>query len=258
MTNYKEEMRKAERQLDEAINAYNTAILEKNYEAKETAEASCEKAKTDYNTYARMDFYTMCFAETDPLLAAVKQHQYQGIRFVDEKPKDSKIVHRKKVYTEIFVKLDAFKKYGIENEGVEVGADPKWGLYVERFNQLMTFYAAQELKIDPKTIADSYHISKLAQEVEMGKTPTSKTQIQKQLQQIVTAMIGTGTEELKYNVTSHDAAFVMMTFAKISKTALTVSAKNPSQMYATLAQVCHRIVLNKNYKIDYYGKKKAI
>lgn len=252
---YKQEMENARCRLTESVAKWNLAQHEANMENERTANTECEEAKAAYNRASKMAFYELCFDTASPLLEAVKMLTYPGINYTDSVPKDSKIPERSVKETTQFVKLKELRKYASENIGREIGEDRNWAYMIEKFNQLMTFYAAQKLNIDPKTISDSYRISELAKAVDMGKTPTSNTQIQKQLQQIITAMVGEEGEEFKYNVLSHDVEYVKMTFAKASKTALSVKAKNPGDMYATIAQVCHRIVLNKNYKLEYYATK---
>lgn len=253
--NYKQEKENARCRLVESIAKWNAAQKENDKELERVAEKECDEAKAAYVKNAKMEFYEKCFDSADPLFEAVKMLTYDGIKWTESTPKDSKYAERKIQDCTIFVRLDALNKYAEENAGRKIGANPDWKVSIEKFNQLMTFYAAQQLGIDAKTISDSYRISELARQVEMGKTPTSNTQILKQLQQIVTAMLGEGDEERKFNATSHDAAYVQMTFARASRAALAVKAKNPKQMYETIAQVCHRIVTGRNYKLEYYAKK---
>ena len=251
ITTYTNTMVDAERKLDEAIKKYNDAVKAKNLDDMAKFNNECGTAKELYNDNARLEFYATCINEDDPLLEAVKRHQYQGITFRDKKVKDTDFVIREKAYTEYFVQLAAFKKYAEQYLGKPIGVDEKWLFMITKFTQLMTFYACKELNIDPKSVSDTYFIREIEREIDRGKTPTSKTQIQKQLQIIVTAMLGEGNEDCKYNVTSHDAAFVRMRFCKKSRAALSVTASSPKEMCALIAQVCHRIVLNKDYRIEY-------
>lgn len=251
MKNYREEMLKAEAQLDEAIKGYNAAVRAKDLDKIAQFDKDCATAKVLYNDNARENFYAICLAGDDPLYEAVKLHQYQSITYRDKAVKDTDLILREKAYGEMFVQLGAFKKYAEENADTHIGADEKWLLMIAKFTQLMTFYACKELNIDPKTISDTYAIREIEREINLGKTPTSKTQIQKQLQQIVTAMLGEGNEEMKFAVTSHDAAFIRMLFAKKSRRALSMAASSPKEMTSLVAQVCHRIVLNADYRVEY-------
>lgn len=254
--NYVQEMADAKRRLAESIAKWNASQVESNKELERVADKECEEAKADFTKASKMAFYEKCFDTADPLFEAVKMLTYESIAWSESQPKESKFVERKIKEGTTIVRLDALNKYAEENAGRHIGAETDWKFAIEKFNQLMTFYAAQQLGIDPKTISDSYRISELARQVDLGKTPTSNTQILKELQQVIAKMIGEGNEERKFNVTSHDANFVQMTFARTSRAALTVKAKNPKQMYETCAMVCHRIVTGKNYKLEYYGEKR--
>lgn len=254
---YEQNMLDARRDLDEAIKAYNHAVRMKNVDEMNKHNKACVDAKTLFNDNARTLFYAECCNASDPLLEVVKVHSYSGISFRDKKEKDSDLVTREVTEPEYYVQLAAFKKYAESALGHSVGANDKWLFMIEKFTQLITFYAAQEIGIDPKMIADTYTIHQIAREIELGKTPTSKTQIQKQLQEVVTAMLGEGDGELNFKVTTHDAAFIRLLFAKKSRRALTVAASSAKEMTALVAQVCHRIATGEDYRIEYRMPKTA-
>lgn len=254
--NYVQDMAEARCHLTESIAKWNASQRESNKELERVADKECEDAKAAFNKASKMAFYEKCFDTADPLYEAIEMLTYQSIGWSESQPKESQFVERKIKEGTTVVRLDALNKYAEENVGRHIGAETDWKFAIEKFNQLMTFYAAQQLGIDPKSIADSYRISELARQVELGKTPTSNTQVLKELQQIIEKMLGKGDEERKFNATSHDANYVQMTFARTSKAALAVKAKNPKQMYETVAQVCHRIVTGKNYKLEYYSNKR--
>lgn len=252
---YERIMLEAQNELEEEIKAYNAAVRAKNLDDMNKHNTACVAAKNRYNENARTMFYAECCNEVDPLLAAVKLHSYKGISFRDAKEKDCDLVIRKSTEPEYFVQLASFKKWAETALGHTIGANEKWLVMIEKFAQLITFYAAQEIGIDPKMIADTYAIRSIAREIELGKTPTSKTQIQKQLQEVVTAMIGEGDEELNFKVTTHDAAFIRLLFAKKSRRALTVAASSAKEMTALVAQVCHRVATGEDYRIEYKTAK---
>ncbi len=127
-----------------------------------------------------------------------------------------------------------------------IGKDPQWAAMVEKLNFLMTAQKAVDLGIDPKAVNDSYAMSDIARQIDMGKTPTSKTNILKTVQAIVTAMIG---EE--YKAVSHDVNFLMSVYSRKNRKALTVSCANHKYMRQYMMEICHRIVEGKSYALDY-------
>lgn len=84
----------------------------------------------------------------------------------------------------------------------------------------------------------------------MGKNPTSKTNLLKTLQTVITAMLGE-----QYKATSHDVNFLMSVYSKKNRKALTVTCANHRYFRNYLAEVCHRIVTGKTYELDFKTKK---
>jgi len=106
------------------------------------------------------------------------------------------------------------------------------------------------LGIDPKEIHDSYAMSEIARDFDMGKNPTSNTNLLRTLQMVITSMLGDG-----YKATSHDVAFLVSVYSKKNRRALTVSVANHKNFRNYIAEICHRIVTNKRYDVDYKKKK---
>lgn len=121
---------------------------------------------------------------------------------------------------------------------------------MEKFNFLLTAQKAIDLGIDPKEINDSYAMSDLSKQIDMGKTPTSKTNILKTLTKVVQAMIG---EE--YKPTSHDVNFLMSVYSKKSRKALTVTCANHKYLRGYLMEICNRIVTGGVYGLEYKAVK---
>ncbi len=94
-------------------------------------------------------------------------------------------------------------------------------------------------------------MSEIAREFDMGKNPTSKTNLLKTLQTVITAMLGE-----QYKATSHDVDFLMSVYSKKNRgKALTVTCANHRYFRNYLAEVCHRIATGKTYELDFKTKK---
>ena len=109
---------------------------------------------------------------------------------------------------------------------------------------------ARDLGLDPQKVNDSYAMSEIARQFEMGKNPTSKTNLLKTLQMVVNAMIGDG-----YKATSHDVNFLLSVYSKKNRKALTVSCANHRNFRGYVMEVCHRIVTGKSYELEYKTKR---
>jgi hypothetical protein len=239
---------------------YNDAVLDGNFnpvieiiaeDNKETAVAvreAMEFAVNKYTSIARTECFDALKATDNPMLEAVKQLTYPTIRIVD-KPgkKDGEAPKTSIEDSEKSIDLLKLHKY-VGGDGI--GADKNWAYKVEKLNFLMTAQKAVDLGIDPKAVHDSYAMSEISRDINLGKTPTSKTNILKTVQAIVTAMVG---EE--YKATSHDVNFLMSVYSRKNRKALTVTCANHKYMRQYMAEICHRIVLGKSYALDFKAKR---
>ena len=165
----------------------------------------------------------------------------------DEKKGDDMIPVRSPVEKEKQIDLEKLHKYC-----GKIGSDENWSHVAQKLNMLLTAQKAVDLGLDPKKINDSYAMSEIARSFEMGKTPTSKTNILKTMQMVIDAMIGEA-----YKVTSHDVNYVMSVYSKKNRAALTVTCANHKFFRNYMAEVCHRIVTGKKYEVDFKAKKEG-
>ena len=93
-------------------------------------------------------------------------------------------------------------------------------------------------------------MSEIAKQIDMGKTPTSKTNILKTLQTIITAMLG---DEVK--ATSHDVNYLMSVYSRKNRKALTVTCANHKYFRGYLAEICNHIVTGNPYDVDFKKAK---
>lgn len=240
----KEELRaKAE----ELVLSYNDAVQTGDFNTAAKLNTEIEQAVNEYTSIAREECFKKLAATDDPMLAAVKELSFMTIRARDTKAGDEKIPVR--VIEDSEKAIDLLKLHKSVKGGI--GKDEKWAAMIEKLNFLLTAQKAVDLGINPKTVNDSYAMSDIARQIDMGKTPTSKTNILKTVQSIVTAMIG---EE--YKAVSHDVNFLMSVYSRKNRKALTVSCANHKYMRQYMMEICHRIVEGKTYSLDYKQIKK--
>lgn len=211
--------------------------------------ATIEQAINEYTSIAREECFNTLKATDDPMLAAVKQLTFPTIRIVDKKVGEDKEKIPVSSIEDSEKFIDLLKLHKAVDGGI--GKDKKWAGYIEKLNFLMTAQKAVDLGIDPKAVHDSYAMSDIARQIDMGKTPTSKTNLLKTVQVIVTAMIG---EE--YKAVSHDVNFLMSIYSRKNRKALTVTCANHKYMRQYMMEICHRIVEGKSYALDYKQIKK--
>lgn len=135
-----------------------------------------------------------------------------------------------------------------------------WVYTLEKFNLLMTLRTAIELglpKAALRAINDSFAMRKLSEQVELGKTPTSNTQICKQLQSVVDAILfmANDKETNTIKVNSHDVAYLLMCYTKRGRSALKVVCSKHSFVENLVTEILHRVITGKTYDVDYRMKK---
>lgn len=207
-----------------------------------------EQLVNEHTAIAREECFSALKSTDDPMLEAVKQLTFSTIRIVDKKVGEDKQKTPVSSIEDAEKPIDLLKLHKYVGGGI--GKDKNWAYMVEKLNFLMTAQKAVDLGINPKEVNDSYAMSNISKEIDLGKTPTSKTNILKTLQAVVTAMIG---EE--YKATSHDVNFLMSVYSRKSRAALTVTCANHKYMRQYMAEICHRIVLGKSYALDYKKSK---
>lgn len=244
--------------IEAGVKVWNAAYIAKNMETMQKSDIQIVNDVKEYAETAQ----ALCFSnlkETEkPMLEAIKQLTYTTLRVKESVDKDSGIITRE--VTEATRKIDLLKldKFCQRDNSSSIANDEMWSHMVQRFNQLLCLRAAKELKIDPKSIVDTYYLSEKAKELDMGKTPTSNTQILKQLQSVIDAIIYEANENGNiYKAKSQDVAFLLMLYTKKGKKSLTVSTAKHTIMRNLIAEICHRIVLDAAYKLDYKQAKEA-
>ena len=219
------------------VRDYNEAIQNGKFEDATKAESSATEK--------------ICFEDCknteNPMLTAVQTLSYVTIGVKDEQKGDDKVPVRSIVDKERQIDLLKLHKYC-----GSIGADENWMHIAQKMNFLLTAQKAVDLGLDIKAVNDSYAMSEIARQFDMGKNPTSKTNLLKTLQTVISAMLGEG-----YKATSHDVNFLMSVYSKKNRKALVVSCANHRNFRNYLAEVCHRIVTGKSYELDYKMKKDA-
>lgn len=228
------------------VKEYNEAKIDKKFEEVAAIDEVIEKAVNEYSGIARGICFEDCAATENPMMEAIKRLSYETIGIKDTPETNDKAAAREVVTKER--QIDLLKLHKYVNGGI--GSNKEWNYYVEKFNYLLTAKKAIDLGIKVKEINDSYAMSDISKQIDMGGTPTSNTNILKTLTTVVQAMIG---EE--YKPSSHDVSFLLSVYSKKSRKALTVSCANHKYMRGYLMEICNRIVTGKTYGIEYKAVK---
>lgn len=221
------EMRaKAEELLEKADSAETITEAQK-------FEKELEQTINECTAEMKLQAFNKCQSSANPMHTAILEFDFPSIKVKETKDKDSGNVVRSIVECRKPIDLgELHKKIG------GIGADKNWIYIAEKLNYLLTIRAAKELGTSVKT--ENYRMNEVSQQIDMGKTPLSNTNILKTLQVVITSMLGEGN-----NATSHDVKYLMYVYAqdnKKSKTAITAANHKTLRMY--LKKVCYRILTN--------------
>ena len=233
-------------EVEELTKTFNEANQSGNVDAANRADLATEEKVNEYTSIARDVCFDDCKNSGDPMMAAVRQLTFATIATKDTKDGDDKVPVREVIDKNRPINLLKLDKYcgGI-------GVDKKWPHIAQKVNCLLTMRTCKELGIDYKTVADSYNMSQIAKDIDMGKTPTSNTQILKLMTSLITAMIGG-----EYKPTSHDVAYLLQVYArKQNGKALTLVCSNHKYFVGYMAEVAYRIVHGFQYEVSYKTKK---
>lgn len=231
-------------EVEEMVKTYNEAIQTGNFEDASKADAAMTEKVNEYTATVREMCFDECKQSENPMMKAITMLTFMTIGVKDKKEGDDKVPVRSVIEREKAIDLLKLHKYC-----GEIGADKNWPHIAQKMNFLLTAQKATDLGIKLDAINDSYSMSEIARQFDMGKNPTSKTNLLKTLQTVITAMLGDG-----YKATSHDVNFLMSVYSKKGKKALSVSCANHKYFVGYLAEVCHRIMTAKAYTIEYKAK----
>lgn len=128
--------------------------------------------------------------------------------------------------------------------------DLAWYYEMQALNKRLTMRIASSLGVSAKELKEidnSYAMDKLAQEIELGKTPTSDTQCVKHIQRVLDEL-----SEGEGKVNGHDLAYVLSCYSKRnSKATLRVMCSKHTMLQTILTDVFHRVATGGVYGVDY-------
>ena len=203
-----------------------------------------DEALAEYSSYQKFLAFSRCAAAADPMIAAIDEFTYDVLKFKEEVEDGKKFPIAKLIPAT--KPIDLLQLHKFIDGGI--GHDKNWPYIVEALNSKLTARVGVALGLNPEQIMDSYAMSNIARDIELGKNPTSNTNLLKTMRSVVTAMVG---EEYGGKVTSHDVAYILECYSKKSRKALTLTVANHKTLRAIMADVCRAVTHGESYSIDY-------
>lgn len=220
------------------------------------AEETLGKLEKEYEGLVLSQLYEELLAKDEPIVEAIKMYSYKTLRHRDKKDGETKkVVGLEVVEKERQIDLLKFCEYS-QRFGAKA-LPTSWKYKASKLNQLMCLRAALELKFTKTELAaltKSYYLEEEARKVNLGETPTSNTQICKALQTVIDAIIfkddGKGGNAYKCN--SHDVAYMLGTYTKKGRKALSLAVSKDGFFRLVITEICLRILENGRYTLEGY------
>lgn len=230
------------------IDKYNEALKAKNLDDMTAAEKAIRDAEAEFAAQSQGDLFAECKKAENPILEGVKRYTFPILRH--------KMVRDGELITGMELVDDREKQIDLVKLCKFCGLPTLWAYKVEKAGELLCIRAAKELGMttdEIKRIAKTYRMASAAQEVELGGTPTSNTQICKLLQKVIDDIIfeDDGTGKNKHKVNSHDVAYLLMCYTKRGRKQLSVTVAKSSFLHGLVVDVLHRITCGLKYGLEY-------
>ena len=238
------------------VNTYNTIVNDESTKAAELEKLDNETLELE-KEYTRAAFHATALELLDndaPMLAAATALTFETLKHKDKEDENG-IKSRELVTVERPLDFVALESFFVER-GKKFGSESVWVYKVAAFNRLLCMRTAQSIGADVKTVAEKFATPTQARDIDLGKTPTSNTQLLKQLQIIIDSMLyAEGEKGNIYKANSHDVGYLLSLYAKKGHGVLSVAAARPKYLEKLIAEILHRIVTEESYNIEFKKKK---
>lgn len=238
----------------------------------EKMRAALAESIKDYNDESKMQVFITLRESEAPMKAAIVRLTYPTIKVKAKKDKDSDLETVSVEDGDAQISLIEF--YDQASEKVEnLTPDWRWKSMAEKYNLLLAYKTVKDLqrkldgkkkddetakKIakknndDVKRLEKKFYIQKVARDIDMGKTPTSNTQIMKGLQDIVNAIIfeDNGKGGNIYKVQKRDIIYIL-DLRNSRRTSGCVSLPKFETFATLLMDILHRIVTDSDFTFAY-------
>lgn len=244
------------------VKEYNEAVLNNDFTAMNKADVAMKEKINEHSSLSMDICFENCKNSSEDakerMVYAIKMLNFQILAVKDEKKGDEKTPIRVIVEKEKAIDILKLDKYcgGI-------GFEPDWNEKLKKFNLMMIAWQCSEIGIDPCKAVDSINMANLATELKFSttraanaksakdekKSLVSNSSLLRALRDVTYAMA-----EEKNGVISTDVNYIKAIFAKKGRKALTLQLANDRSVRGFVAEVCHRVILDKEYEVEVKSK----
>lgn len=234
-------------ELETQATAYNSALVKEKYEALPGITKRMDELVSEYAKKAKSEFLNALNGKENPLTLAIKSPNYTVLAYRDTADKKSGAVTR-----EVTNKTRTITFADLNSKFASSFKYKNWKAYVEQLNLRMCLWTAKELDVpaaELKKIESEFAMKNGGADVDLGATPTSNTQLLKQLRAVCEGIYGEG--DIKSEIKSHDVNYLQMCYTKMGKELRHVSTLNSSKLANVILVIMNRILTGTGYEVDY-------
>ena len=233
--------------LKNIVERYNAQIQTINKNLSSMSAADMDAALTELKKVEaeyKKAYQKIVFTNLEDVHTAVIQHTFPVVSHTTEKDDNGVTTAIVQTTRDIQIDLKAYCEHK--------GFDTAWYYDLEAFNKRLLIRAAIDLYKDEKaasrfvkSLDNSVSMSRLAGEIDLGKTPQSNNQTVAHLQRIVDAIDpGCG------KVTNHDVAFIEKCHSSKGKAVGAVSIGKSRSLMNLFGTVLHIMAVNGSYTVE--------
>ena len=131
-----------------------------------------------------------------------------------------------------------------------------WKAYIEQLNLRLCLLTATKLEL-PKgeisEIEEKFRMVNGGKAIDLEGTPTSNTQLLKQLRTVINGIMG--EEDITSKVTSHDVEYLKMVYTSKGRALRSVKTMNSAKLADAILNIMNRVMTGTTYSVEYQKAK---
>lgn len=249
-----EKIAEIEGKLPQLIEEHNNLLLEKGAVACATLEGNIAEMSNELVKCYKVVAFEEILTEENPLISAITKLNINIKRAKLAKTEGVNVRVYSLEDSEMRIDIKELEKYAKR----QITANKDWHHAISKFNYLLLTYMIENLmknkelrEAEVSKVRSNYHMKEIAKAIDLGETPTSNTQMLKQLNLIIGNIIGKDykIDGKAVKATSHDVFWLERVYLKKGKTALTAMATNDNQLRTIITEIIHKLLTNKEYEV---------
>ena len=238
-------------ELETLSGKYNSDLVAEKYDKLPAITKRMDELVSEYGKQAKAAFLASIDGKENPLTLAIMNPEYKVAVYKDKTDKESGAVTR-----DVGEKVKLITFNDLNTKFASNFRFKNWKAYVDQLNLRMCLWTANELGLsatDRKKIESEFAMKNGGADIDLQGTPTSNTQILKQLRTVCHGIYGEA--DIQAKIVSHDVSYLQMCYTKMGRELRHVSTLNSSKLSGCILQVMNRVLTNSTYEVDYKKHK---